>query len=58
MPTAPVYEIRRSGEVLCRSTVPALGYAPDTLKDMERNGLHLYCDGKRVKKSHRQSWNL
>jgi hypothetical protein len=45
-----IYEIRRSGQTLCRGTVPGLGYSPDVLKDMERNALHLYCDGKRIKK--------
>ena len=57
MPTDPQYELRRSGETLCRSSIPNLGYTPEILKDMERHGLHLYCDGKKVK-SHRQSWNL
>ena len=46
-----IYEIRRSGQTLCRGSVPGLGYSPEVLKDMEKNGLHLYCDGKRVKKS-------
>ena len=39
MPTAPLYELRRSGETLCRSSISNLGYAPETLKDMERHGL-------------------
>lgn len=43
------YEIRRDRVTLCVSTVPHLGYSPDTLRDMERSGLHLYCNGKRVK---------
>jgi len=45
-----LYEIRRSGEVLCSSTVPDLGYPRDIIKDMEQNGMFLYCDGKRVRK--------
>lgn len=49
MPTAPVYELRRSGVTLCRSSIPNLGYPPDILKDMARNSIHLYCDGKKVK---------
>ena len=44
-----LYEIRRAGVTLCRSTKPDLGYDPKVLKDMERAGLHLYCDGKRKK---------
>lgn len=44
-----VYEIRRSGTTLCRSTLPNLGYAPAMLKDMARHGLQLYCDGKKKK---------
>lgn len=55
MPTAPLYELRRSGETLCRSSIPNLGYAPETLKDMEHHGLHLYCDGKKVKSRSRSS---
>lgn len=44
-----IYEIRRNGEVICSSSIPDCGYTPETLKDMERNGMHLYCDGKKVK---------
>ena len=44
-----LYEIRRSGEVMCSSSVPDLGYPRDIIKDMEKNGMFLYCDGKRVK---------
>lgn len=44
-----IYEIRRSGETICRSSVPGLGYASQTLRDMEKAGLHLYKDGKREK---------
>jgi hypothetical protein len=56
MATAPLYELRRGGETMCRSTIPNLGYPPEVLKDMERHGMRLYCDGKKVK-SHRQSGN-
>ena len=45
-----LYEIRRSGQVICHSSVPDLGYPRDIIKDMEENGMFLYCDGKRVKK--------
>lgn len=43
------YEIRRDRVTLCASTVPDLGYSPETLRDMDRSGLHLYRNGKRVK---------
>lgn len=49
MQSAPLYELRRSGETLCRSSIPNLGYTPETLKNMARNGIHLYYDGKKVK---------
>lgn len=49
MPTTDRYEIRRDRVILCTSTVPNLGYSPDTLRDMERHGLYLYCNGKRLK---------
>lgn len=55
MPNAPQYELRRSGITLCRSSLPHLGYSADTLRDMERHGLHLYCDGKKVKSRPRSS---
>lgn len=45
------YEIRRSGQVICRSSIPDCGYPKEILRDMERNGMHLYCDGKKVKKA-------
>ena len=45
----PIYEIRRSGVTLCASHVPNLGYGIQTIRDMECSGLHLYCDGKKVK---------
>lgn len=48
-----LYEIRRAGVTLCRSTKADLGYGPKILKDMERAGLHLYCDGKRKKAASR-----
>ena len=43
------YEIRRSGQVVCKGSVPNLGYSPEILKDMAKGGLHLYLNGKRVK---------
>lgn len=50
-----LYEIRRAGVLLCRSTVPNLGYSKEILRDMERSGLHLYRDGKREKATARAS---
>ena len=47
----PTYEIRRSGHVICSSPIPDCGYDKPTLKDMEKNGMHLYCDDKKVKKA-------
>ena len=44
-----IYEIRRSGQVICSSSIPDCGYPKDILRDMERNGMHLYCEGKKVK---------
>ena len=49
----PLYEIRRAGVTVCRSSVVNLGYSKETLKDMERAGLHLYRDGKREKAASR-----
>lgn len=43
------YELRRGRDVLCRGTVPNLGYPPERLKEMARNGIYLYKNGKRVK---------
>lgn len=43
------WQIRRSGMILARSPVPYLGYPPHVLRDMARNGLQLYCNGKKVK---------
>ena len=50
---ADTYEIRRSGDVLCSSPIPDCGYSKDALRDMERNGLHLYRNGKREKAASR-----
>ena len=43
------YEIHRNGQILCHGTLPNLGYTAERLKDMSRNGLYLYKNGKRVK---------
>lgn len=43
------YEMRRGGEVLCSGTVPNLGYPAERIRDMARNGIYLYKNGKRVK---------
>lgn len=45
------WSIRKSGTILCTSSVPGCGYSAATLKAMSGAGLHLYCDGKRVKKA-------
>lgn len=44
-----LYEVRRAGQVLCQGSTENLGYSIETLKDMARNGLNLYKNGKRVK---------
>lgn len=43
------WEIRRGRDVLCSSTVQNLGYQIACLRDMARNGIYLYKNGKRVK---------
>lgn len=43
------YEVRRNGQVLCHGTVHNLGYTAERLKEMSRNGIYLYKNGKRVK---------
>ena len=45
----PTYEIRRAGQIICSSSIPNCGYSRDICRDMERNGMHLYRDGKREK---------
>lgn len=47
--TRDYYEMRKDGQTLCSSTVPNLGYSVAWLRDMARNGIHLYKNGKRVK---------
>ena len=42
-------EMHRGRDVLCTSTVPNLGYQLSWLRDMARNGIYLYKNGKRVK---------
>lgn len=42
------YEMRRGREVLCGSTVRNMGYPIAWLRDMARNGIYLYKNGKRV----------
>ena len=44
------YEIRRSGERICHGSVVNLGYSAERLKDMYRNGMYLYKNGKKVAK--------
>ena len=44
-----VYEIRRAGAVICFGHIQNLGHTDTELKDMARNGMHLYFGGKRVK---------
>lgn len=43
------YELRRGKETLCSGTVPNLGYPAHWLRDLARNGVYLYRNGKRVK---------
>ena len=43
------YEMRRGGEVMCSVTVQNLGYPVERIRDMARNGIYLYKNGKRVK---------
>ena len=43
------YEMRRGQDVLCTGTVPNLGYPLSWLREMARNGIYLYKNGKRVK---------
>lgn len=43
------YELRRGRELLCSGTVINLGYSPERIRDMARNGIYLYKNGKRVK---------
>lgn len=47
--TRDYYEMRRGREVLCSGTVPNLGYPVELIRDMARNGIYLYKNGKRVK---------
>lgn len=44
-----LFQIRRSGVVVCEGHCHNLDYSAETLKDMYRVGLHLYRDGKRQK---------
>jgi len=43
------YEIRRGKDVLCTGDVPNLGYPAAVIREMARNGMYLYKNGKRVK---------
>lgn len=43
------YEMCRGRETLCRGTVIDLGYSPELIRNMARNGIYLYKNGKRVK---------
>ena len=43
------YELRRGRELLCSGTVINLGYSAERIRDMARNGIYLYKNGKRVK---------
>lgn len=45
----PLYELRRDGVPVCASRMYLLGYSADTIRDLEKSGLHLYKDGKREK---------
>ena len=43
------YELRRGRDTPCRGTVINLRYPPERIRDMARNGIYLYKNGKRVK---------
>lgn len=43
------YEIRRGKDTICSGTVPNLGYTPEYLIQILKDGYSLYCNGKRVK---------
>lgn len=47
--TRDYYETRQCGRTLCRGYTRNLGYSPNRLRDMARNGIYLYKNGKRVK---------
>lgn len=41
-----LYEIRRDGETVCRSSLPRCGYCAQRLKEMIASGYRYYIDGK------------
>ena len=43
------YEMRRGKDTLCSGTVPNLGYSAEWIRDMERFGIFLFKNGKRVR---------
>lgn len=45
------YELRLCGVVKCCGTIPMLGYPPEQLRQMLRDGYRLYRNGKQVKVS-------
>lgn len=45
------YELRLCGVVKCCGTIPMLGYPPEQLRQMLRDGYRLYRNGKPVKVS-------
>lgn len=50
-----VYEIRRSGTVVARSTLPDLGYPARLLRQMEADGYTVCVDGKpRLRRAKKQ----
>lgn len=45
-----IFEIaHRDGTVVCRSSLPFLGYGWETLKDMDQAGYLLLTDGRKAK---------
>ena len=45
-----IYEIRRDGKTLCWAcSVKLLGYSTATLLGMEKHGMYIYHNGKRVR---------
>ena len=45
------YEIRKGGAVYASSEIKNLGYPEETLRQLQRAGYKLYCNGRLVKKT-------
>lgn len=44
-----IYEIRKDRKTVVSSPVKNCGYSKETLKSLEKNGYHLYINGRRSK---------